>query len=689
LAQALQPAKSQPAAQAETDSWPSFGRTGDEQHYSLLADINTGNVSKLGLAWHFQLPPDNTMTGPVEADGKLFITTGHSDIRAFDAVTGKQLWEYLYQPPASAMLTMRFGWGPKGLAYWNRRVFIATQDGQVMALDANDGHVLWHVQDFNPKEMRYINGPPRVFDGKVIIGQGGADVSPIRGYVTAYDAMTGKQVWRFYTVPGNPANGFEQPVMAMAAKTWKGDWWVHGGGGTAWNAFSYDSKLNIIYIGVGNGYPYNQALRSPGGGDNLFLASIVAVNADTGKYIWHYQTCPGEQWDCVAVEDMTLATIKIHGKERRVLMQAPKNGFFYVLDAATGEFISGTQFADKVTWAYGIDPKTGRPIENPGIRYHGKPGMFEMWPGPRGAHSWPPQSYSPLTGLVYIPDIEGGGFIGDSGIDLAKVPAIGGLGVNADPDPHLPEAWRSFLKAWDPVAGKARWSVELPGNWPGGTMATAGNLVFEGRMDGNFAAYDARTGTEVWSFPTGTAVAAPPISYSVDGKQYVTVLTGSGASGGGIFSQGNATLPTDYRLPRYVLTFVLNGTDKLPPVTVPPLKAPDDPTYVANPQLAAEGVILFGTQSCALCHGINAIGGGSAPDLRGSFFPTSAAAFKSVVKNGALLKAGMPIFPELTDNELEAIRQYLRSRQHDLASGKQQPSTAGGASAPGMVTGGY
>lgn len=627
------------------------------------------------------------MTGPVEADGKLFITTGHSDIRAFDAATGKQLWEYDYQTPAWATQILRFGWGPKGLAYWNHRVFIATQDGNIEALDADTGKVLWHTQDFNPKEWRYDNGPPRVFDGKVIIGQGGADLSPIRGYVSAYGAKTGKLVWRFYTVPGNPAKGFEQPAMAMAAKTWHGDWWVHGGD-TAWNAFSYDRKLNIIYIGVGNGYPYNEVLRSPGGGDNLFLASIVAVNADTGRYIWHYQTCPGEQWDCTAVEDMTLATIKIGGMERRVLMQAPKNGYFYVLDAATGQFISGTPFADKVTWALGIN-KNGRMIENPGIRYHGKPGMFEMWPGPRGAHSWPPQSYSPLTGLVYIPDIEGAGFIGDAGIDLAKVPAVGGLGVNANPDPDLPGAWRSFLNAWDPVARKPRWVVPLPGNWPGGTMATAGNLVFEGRMDGNFAAYDATTGKEVWSFAVGTAVAAPPISHSIGGKQYITVLTGSGASGGGIFSQGNANLPTDYRLPRYVLTFVLNGTDKLPPVTVPPLKAPVDPTYTANPKLAAQGAMLFGTHSCAVCHGMIAIGGGSAPDLRGSLFPTNDAAFKAVLKNGMLQRAGMPAFPELTDDQIEAVRQYLRSRAHDLANGREMPSAGGQAAAPGVVTGGY
>lgn len=664
----------EPTALIDAEDWPSFGRTSGEQHYSPLDQINVDTVSKLGLAWHYDLRPENTLTGPVKAGDKLFVTTGHSYIRAFEAATGKLLWEYDSKTREQSGIHLRLGWGPKGIAYWNGRVFLGTQDGRVISLDANSGKVMWEQRDFDPKELRYINGPPRVFDGKLIVGHGGADVERMRGYVTSYDAMSGKQLWRFFTVPGNPADGFENDAMRMAAKTWKGEWWKQGGGGSAWNAFSYDPELKLIYIGVGNGFPYNQTLRSPGGGDNLFLASIVAVKADTGQYVWHYQVCPGEQWDCNATQDITLATLKVGGKERRVLMQAPKNGFFYVLDRATGQFISGDPFA-KVTWATGIDPKTGRPIENPGIRYNGKPGLFELWPGARGAHSWLPQSYSPRTGLVYIPVIEGASFIGDEAVDFAHQPKLGGLAVNVVPDPELPGAWRSFLKAWDPVARKARWSVELPGNWPGGTLATAGNLVFQGRIDGQLAGYDARDGKLIWSFKTGAPVVAPPISHSVGGKQYVTVITGSGASGGGIFSSGIANYRTDYRMPRRVLTFALDGNDKLPATEVAPLKPPEDPDFRSNPELETRGATAFGMTGCLVCHGWNAVGGGSAPDLRVSTFPANREAFFAAVQGGALVSAGMPAFPELSSDEIEAIRQYLRARGR-LVNATENPAKA-------------
>jgi quinohemoprotein ethanol dehydrogenase len=647
------------------NDWPSWGRLGDEQHYSPLDQINVNNVSKLSLAWHYDLPSENTLTGPVEADGKLFVTTGHSYIRAFDGVTGKLLWEYDSHTREQAGLSLRFGWGPKGIAYWNGHVFVATQEGRIISLDAHTGKEVWVQRDFDPKEFRYINGPPRIFDGKLIIGHGGADISAIRGYVTAYDATSGKRLWRFYTVPGNPAVDHDETTR-ITAKTWKGEWWKQGGGGTAWNAFSYDPELKLIYIGVGNGFPYNQTLRSPGGGDNLFLASIVAVRADTGRYVWHYQVCNGEQWDCTAVHDMTLATITIDGKPRKVLMEAPKNGFFYVLDRATGQLLSAEPFA-KVTWASKVDLKTGRPVENPGIRFNGKPGMFELWPSVRGAHSWLPQSFSPQTGLVYLPVIEAAAYIGDEGVDLQHQPPIGGMAVKVFPDADLPGARRSFLKAWDPATQKARWSVELPGDWPGGTMATAGHLVFEGRIDGKLAAYDARDGKPLWSFDVGAPVVAPPISYGIGTTQYVTVLSGSGASGGGLFAAGDAKYPTEYRLPRRVLTFVLDGQDKLPPTEAPPLKAPNDPDYKPDPALEATGAMAFAMSGCVVCHGPNAVGGGSAPDLRVSAFPASREAFHSALQ-GALVSKGMPAFPEISDDKAEAIRQYLRARGRQIGT---------------------
>jgi len=658
LAASLMLAGCQQRGVTEAD-WPNFGGDGHEQHYSPLKQVSLKNVDDLKLAWHYDLEPGFTVSAPVEADGKLFVTSGHSLIRAFEADTGKLLWEYDSKTREIAQSSLHMSWGNKGLAYWKGRVVIGTTDGRVIGLDANTGKPVWEQRQFGLDELRNSNGPPRIFNGKVIIGHGGADISPIRGYVTAYDAMTGKQLWRFYTTPGDPSKPALTKAEQVMRPTWKGDWFGKGGGGTAWNAFSYDPELNLIYLGVGNGYPYNQAMRSPGGGDNLFLASIVAVNADTGEYVWHYQVCPAEQWDCTAVQDMTLADIKIDGKPRKVLIQAPKNGFLYVLDRKTGQFISAEKIA-KVTWADHIDQKTGRPVENPGIRYANAKGLFEMWPGPQGAHSWLPQAFSPKTGLVYIPIMEVGALIGPPTPGYKGIGA--GMGATLISDPDLPDSRKSFLRAWNPATQKEAWSVELPGDWPGGVLATAGDLVFQGQIDGQFVARDAKTGKVVWSFKTDAPVVAPPISYSVKGKQYVTVLTGSGSQGGGILATGNAAWRTDYRLPRRVLTFAIGGKDSLPKFDLPPLTPPADPGFTPEPAKVQAGAMDFASNACLVCHGMNAIGGGSAPDLRFSPMIVDAATFRAVVKEGALKPAGMPPFPQLTDAQVESIRYYLRAR---------------------------
>jgi len=645
--------------------WPNFGRDGSEQHYSPLDEITLQNVGQLNLAWHFDLEPGFTVSTPVAAEGKVFITTGHSRIRALDAVTGKLLWEYDAKTREIALSPLHVSWGNKGIAYWNGRVFVATTDGRVIALDAKSGKATWEQREFQLTELRNNNGAPRVFDGKVVVGHGGADISPIRGYVTAYDAMTGKQVWRFHTVPSDPSKPAESKADDVMRATWKGDWYGKGGGGTAWNAFSYDSELDLIYIGVGNGYPYNQQLRSPGGGDNLFLASVVAVKADTGEYVWHYQVCPAEQWDCTAVQDMSIVSLKIDGKPRKVVLHAPKNGFLYVLDAANGQFISAEKIA-KVTWAERIDSTTGRPVENPGIRYQDKQGLFEMWPGPQGAHSWLPQAFSPRTGLVYIPIMEMGAFIGPPTPGVKDFTA--GMGVTMIPDAELPGSRRSYLKAWDPVAQKAAWTIDLPGVWPGGVLATAGDLVFQGRIDGQLIGYDAKTGKQVWSFKTAAPIVAPPISYRANGKQYVTVLTGSGSQGGGILATGNAAYRTDYRLPRQVLTFAIDGADKLPPFELPALAPPNDPDFKLEADRVMPGAMAFASSACLVCHGMNAIGGGAAPDLRYSSAIIDKDAFKSIVKDGALKLNGMPPSPQLTDEQLDSIRYYLRARAQQTAA---------------------
>ncbi len=684
----VQESAAPPITAIESIDWPNFGGDGSEQHYSALDQIALNNIGQLKLAWYADLEPGFSVSAPVKGGDKLFTTTGHSHIRAFDAASGKLLWQYDANVREIAQSPLHMSWGNKGIAWESGRVFVATTDGRVIALDDKTGKPLWETRQFELSELRNNNGAPRVFDGKVIVGHGGADISPIRGYVTAYNAATGKQLWRFYAVPGDPSKPAESKAEEIMRPTWKGDWFGKGGGGTAWNAFSYDAELNLIYLGLGNGFPYNHLMRSPGGGDNLFLASIVAVNADTGDYVWHYQVCPAEQWDCTAVQDMTIATLNISGKPRKVVMQAPKNGFFYVLDAATGEFISAEKIA-KVTWAEKIDA-AGHPVENPAIRYQDKPGLFELWPGPQGAHSWLPQAFSPRTGLVYIPIMEIGAWIGPPPPNPSGITAH--MGVTMIPDAELPDSRRSFLKAWDPIAQKEAWNIELPGDWPGGVLATAGDLVFQGRMDGQLIAYDAKTGKQVWSFKTIAPVVAPPISYSVNGKQYVTVLTGSGSQGGGILATGNAAFRTDYALPRHVLTFAIDGTAALPAFEMPEQKPLADPDFKPEPDRVMAGAMAFANNACIVCHGMNAIGGGAAPDLRFSPMILNAEVFKAVVKDGLLKARGMPPSPHISDEALEQIRHYLRMRAlqapAELAALKQQlPTPVDTSSAQPVSTG--
>lgn len=655
----------------DTD-WPSFGRTAAEQHYSPLSQINRETVKNLGLAWYFDLPFGNSISSPVEADGVLYVATSYSIVRALDVRTGKQLWEYDPKVPEVAGQKLRNGWGIRGLAWWHGKVYVGTHDGRLIAIGARTGHPVWSVNTLPKDSVANITGPPRVFNGKVIIGSGGSDFGPVRGYVTTYNAETGKQLWRFYTVPGNPAKGFEDKAQAMAAKTWSGDWWKYGGGGSVWNAMTYDPETNTIFIGVGNGSPWNKRVRSPGTSDDLFVSSIVALDADTGKYKWHYQVNPGESWDYDAASDLPLATLKIDGKPRKVIMQAPKNGFFYVIDRVTGKVISAEPYA-KVTWAKRIDLTTGRPVEIPAARY-GNNTEFTLWPSAAGAHNWLPMSYSPATGLVYIPTLNFAATYNDRGIDAKtwqyRAGSIADHALNLGFASGSNVAGEAFLQAWDPVSQKIVWKVPTYGLWSGGTAATAGGLVFQGQANGLFQAYDDRTGKLLWSFDAGSAVIAPPITYEANGKQYVTVLTGMGLSFA-LLDSPPKKLPWQARTQaRRVLTFVLGGGTKLtPPPPQEQVIAPDDPGYVPDLKRTATGVVLY-HQHCVICHGVGAVAGGTAPDLRGSAAPQSAEVFKQIVRDGALVSQGMPQFNQLTDGERESIREYLRSRARDLAQGK-------------------
>ena len=634
------------ANESDGKNWLAYGRTYSEQHYTPLKQVTSENISRLGLAWSLDLPNvHNGLTVPLAVDGVIYFTVDQSWVHAVDARTGKLLWRFDPEVYKVGGKKLPFSWGPRGIAYWKNKIYVATLDGRLIALDARTGKPLWTQQTVPTDDVANITGAPRVFNGKVLIGHGGADYGPIRGYVTTYDAETGKQSWRFYIVPGDPAKGFESKAMEMAAKTWTGEWWKKGGGGTVWNAMTYDPELNRVYLGTGNGQPHEWKARSPGGGDNLFLSSIVALNADTGEYVWHYQVDPRNDWDYNADMDMTTATVSIDGKPRKVLMQAPKNGFLYVIDRENGKLLSAEKI-DYATWADRIDLKTGAPVENPDVRA----GKLELVPSAVGAHSVQAQAFSPQTGLLYLPTIRTG-----SGTR------------NGEKRADLPDRDSTRLQAWDPVARKETWSVKTPGTSNGGLMATAGNLVFEGMSDGTFNAFDARTGRKLWTFDVHFGMAGAPISYEVDGKQYVSIVAGWGGGGAGV--GGASTAKFGWRYGHQVhrlLTFVLDGKTPLPPQAPPDLAVPvDDPQFVIDPKRAQAGNAVAFREMCVGCHGAVLIASSYAPDLRASGVPLSAEAFRDVVKNGSRLARGMPKYADLSDDDLESLRHFIRQRARD------------------------
>ncbi|HEX2789016.1 MAG TPA: PQQ-dependent dehydrogenase, methanol/ethanol family [Steroidobacteraceae bacterium] len=628
-------------------NWMAYGRAYDETHYSPLTDINASNVSRLRLAWWVDIPGIVQATSvPLEANGRLYFATGYSVVHAVDAVTGRQLWTYDPQVARAAGPKLRIPWAIRGIALWNKKVYVGTHDGRLIAIDADSGKAIWAVLTTEPGDRRVITGPPLAFKGRILIGHGKAEYGPVRGYVTAYDAETGKELWRFFTVPGDPKKPFESKALEMASTTWSGEWWKNGGGGAVWNAMTYDPEFNCVYIGTGNGFPVDARIRSPAGGDNLFLASIVALNADTGTYLWHYQTNPGETWDYDTTNDIELAELDINGTRRRVLMNASKNGFFYVLDRATGKLVSAGKFA-KVTWADRVDLTTGRPVETANAR--ALAGTPSIWPTWIGAHNLQPMAFSALNQLVYM-----------SVLDQSE------QGNNTMFANHfdIQKSLSSSLMAWDPVKQRAVWRVALPGLWNGGVVATAGNLVFEGKTDGQFAAYAADTGKELWSFDAQVGINGAPITYKVANRQYVSVMAGVGGLGSMLGSTWDARTVS-----RRLLTFTLDGDSRLPP---PPPRQNIMPIHDSgyNLSIADErnGAALYESNACDHCHGRGAVAGGAGPDLRASPAILSSAAFMSVVKDGALLEAGMPRFDELSNADLENIRQYVRAQADKLAT---------------------
>ncbi len=636
--------------------WHAVNGDSDETGYSRLDQITAANAGRLGMEWYFDLPGEVSLQGsPIEVGGLLYFTGSYATLYALDAASGKQVWKFDPKTWEHNPGKMNFSFAAnRGPAFANGKIFSAALDGRLFALDAKTGRIIWSTETTDPKNGQTITGAPRVFNGKVIIGQGGADFG-MRGYVTAYDQDTGKQVWRFYVVPSSPEANGGDPAMEAAAKTWNGEFWkTTGGGGAPWDSITFDAEFNRIYVGTGNASPYDPEARSPGGGDNLYTASIVALDADTGKYVWHYQINPRDSWDYDCTQQMTLATLTIEGKRRPVLMQAPKNGFFYVLDRRTGKVISAEKLG-KVTWADHIDLATGRPAENPGIRYES--GQSIIYPFASGLHSWMRMSYSPATGLVYVPTMQGSTRL-HRGAPLDNDFNV--FGVNTASVGGEPGDGKGSLVAWDPVAQQARWSVPLDKLWNGGAVSTAGDVVFQGTADGWFSAYDARSGVRLWRHYAGMGIIASPMTYSVGGKQYVAVLAGYGGSAAvlsDIMSAG-----WKYTAPRRLLVFALDGGAVLPPSPPPTFKVSlqDDPTEVLDPKQIAMGKAMF--IACAACHGRNAVGvGGPGPDLRESAIALNPEAFRTVL-HGALIQRGMPRFDPLGKNDIEALRQYIRAR---------------------------
>jgi quinohemoprotein ethanol dehydrogenase len=659
-------------ANADQDSgnWLTTGRTYSEQRFSPLNKINAESVKQLSLAWFLDLDTARGQEAtPLVVDGVMYSTSAWSKVQAIDPVTGKLLWQYDPKVPKEIGAKVCCDVVNRGVAFWKGRVYVGTLEGRLVALDAKSGDVVWSVVTVDQTKSYVITGAPRVIKGKVIIGNAGAEFDA-RGYVSAYDADTGKMVWRFYTVPGDPQQPFETPKLAEAAKTWTGEWWKLGGGGTVWNSMSYDPSLDLLYFGTGNGLPWSGTVRNPKGNDNLYLASIVAVRPDTGEYVWHYQTTPGDIWDYDATQDVVLTDLTIEGQKRKVLLQANKNGFFYVIDRTNGKLISAKPFST-VTWATGVDLATGRPIENPAARKTADPkAPWVGFPGALGGHNWKSMSFSPQTGLAYIPanDIP---FV-YSDYPGFKTLRIGmNLGYDGVPgsmpqgDSKLKQQLlagvNGYLRAWDPVSQKEAWSVQQPGPWDGGILSTAGGLVFEGNAMGLISAYDAKTGKQLWSHPAQTGVIAAPMSYMVNGEQYVAVVAGWG----GVYPlvAGEATRKGSINVNRSrVLAFKLGGTAKLP--EEPKLAAVKPLHRVGTDGEVAKGFRLF-TDNCWGCHGDAAVGGGITPDLRWSPIASDPAAWKSVVIDGALKERGMVSFASMIDaKQAELIRSYVTMRSN-------------------------
>src|SRR3982075_1128022 len=643
---------------ATSNDWPTIGLDYAETRFSRLNQINTDNVKKLGLVWSYPLESSRGVEAtPVVVDGLMYVTASWSVVHAIDARTGKKIWTFDPGVDREKGYKGCCDVVNRGVALYKGKVFVGAYDGRLIALDAVTGQKAWEKDTLIDKEHSYtITGAPRAFNGKVVIGNGGAEYGA-RGYVTAYDSETGNQAWRWFVVPGDPSKPFEDESMAAAAKSWDpaGNYWINGGGGTAWDSITFDPDLNMVYVGTGNGSPWNRDLRSPAGGDNLYLASLVALNADTGKYIWHYQETPGDHWDYTSTQPMILADISIDGAPRKVILHAPQNGFFFVVDPTTGNFLSAKNFVD-VNWATGYDAN-GRPIE---VKEARGEAAYDSIPGPFGAHNWHPMSFNPQTGLVYLPAQNiplnltpektftqnaraPGKFGGTTGWNIGFV-------LNGEP-PKAPAFGR--LLAWDPVKQKEAWRAEYVAPWNGGTLTTAGNLVFQGTADGRFIAYNATSGEKLWETPTGTGVVAAASTYMIDGKQYVSVAVGWG----GVF--GIAVRATELQSPGTIYTFAVDGKAPLPNF----VKYQTEGLLAGvkyDPKDVPDGTAIY-VAACATCHGVPGVDKGGNVRNLGYVSTETITNLKDFVFKGPFRDQGMPDFSgKLTEADVVKIQAFIQ-----------------------------
>jgi quinohemoprotein ethanol dehydrogenase len=677
------------AADAEPHQWFTGGRDAGEQHYSPLDKINERNVSRLGLAWEYdsgnvrgRVQRGHEAT-PIVVDGVMYNSGPWGAVYALSASTGKQLWRF--EPELDG------GWARKaccdavnrGVAVWKGVVYVGQLDGYLVALSAATGKVLWKTNTLIDRSRGYtLSGAPRIAGDVVVIGNGGAEFG-VRGYITAYDLRSGKQRWRFFTVPGAPEKGYEHPELEVAARTWDKDSnWDAGGGGTVWDSMVYDPVHKLLFVGTGNGSPHPVWLRSPGKQDNLYLSSILAINPATGRLVWHFQVTPGDSWDYTATQPIILADLELAGKKTPVLMQAPKNGFFFVIERKTGKLVSAEKYVT-ATWAERFDVATGKPIKSEQGNYSAKAKL--IYPSPLGGHNWMPMAYSRQSGLVYIPVVDFS-TVFERQKAYKRMPDTMDFGSTYTPMMVMPPAaatelgagqpaprYQEFLLAWDPVAQKEVWRALNTGMWNGGVLATGGGLVIQGTASGHLRVYRAADGALLKEIFTGTGMMAAPMTYAVKGVQYVAIAAGYGGLVGSMFPPG--AVANDYQNRGRLLVFRLDGgSTPLPSKNETEVLHPLPDAVEASPAQLSRGAALF-TVNCARCHGGGRNGTKSAFPNLFNLPPATHAAFKPIVLDGAYSYGGMPGFADvLSEQDAEAIRLYLIDTARKVRDGQAVPA---------------